>query len=86
VFPVAELPELPRGKGNKIFGIPSRKAASGEESLVAVAVVTPGQTLRLLRRAPDALGYWTSSRLSRRARLNAARSCRAAGARSRRSR
>jgi topoisomerase-4 subunit A len=48
VFPVAELPELPRGKGNKIFGIPSRKAASGEESLVAVAVVAPGQSLRIL--------------------------------------
>jgi topoisomerase-4 subunit A len=48
VFPVGELPELPRGKGNKIFGIPSRKAASGEESLVAIAAVAPGQTLRVL--------------------------------------
>ena len=47
-FPVADLPELPRGKGNKIFGIPSKKAASGEESLVAIAVVAPGQTLRVL--------------------------------------
>jgi topoisomerase-4 subunit A len=47
VFPVADLPELPRGKGNKIFGIPSKKAASGEESLVAIAAVAPGQTLRL---------------------------------------
>jgi topoisomerase-4 subunit A len=46
-FPVADLPELPRGKGNKIFGIPSRKAASGEESLLAIAVVSPGQSLRL---------------------------------------
>jgi len=47
-FPVEELPELPRGKGNKIFGIPARKAASGEESLLAVAAVAPGQTLRVL--------------------------------------
>ncbi len=47
-FPVADLPELPRGKGNKIFGIPSKKAATGEESLVAIAVVAPGQTLRVL--------------------------------------
>ena len=30
-FPVADLPELPRGKGNKIFGIPSKKAASARE-------------------------------------------------------
>ena len=47
VFPVADLPELPRGKGNKIFGIPSKKAAAGEESLVAIAAIAPGQTLRL---------------------------------------
>jgi topoisomerase IV subunit A len=47
VFPVADLPELPRGKGNKIFGIPSKKAASGEESLLAVAAVAPGQILRI---------------------------------------
>jgi topoisomerase-4 subunit A len=47
-FPVADLPELPRGKGNKIFGISSKKAAAGEESLVAIAVVAPGQSLRVL--------------------------------------
>jgi len=47
-FPVAELPELPRGKGNKIFGIPSKKAATGEESLFAIAAVAPGQSLRIL--------------------------------------
>jgi topoisomerase-4 subunit A len=47
-FPVSDLPELPRGKGNKIFGISSKKAASGEESLIAVAVVAPGQSLRVL--------------------------------------
>jgi topoisomerase-4 subunit A len=47
-FPVADLPELPRGKGNKIFGIPSKKVASGEEALVAIAAVAPGQTLRIL--------------------------------------
>ena len=47
-FPVADLPELPRGKGNKIFGIPSKKAATGEEVLVAIAAVAPGQTLRIL--------------------------------------
>jgi topoisomerase-4 subunit A len=47
-FPVADLPELPRGKGNKIFGIPSKKAASGEESLIAIAVVAEGQSLRVL--------------------------------------
>lgn len=48
VFPVSDLPELPRGKGNKIFGIPAKKAASGEETLLAVAVVGPGQSLQVL--------------------------------------
>jgi topoisomerase-4 subunit A len=47
-FPVDDLPELPRGKGNRIFGIPAKKARSGEESLVATAVVGPGQDLRVL--------------------------------------
>ncbi|MEP7313997.1 MAG: DNA gyrase C-terminal beta-propeller domain-containing protein, partial [Pseudomonadota bacterium] len=45
VFPVADVPELPRGKGNKLFGIPTRKAVSREEFLIAVAVVSPGQKL-----------------------------------------
>jgi topoisomerase-4 subunit A len=45
VFPAAELPEMPRGKGNKIFGIPTKKALEREELLVAVAAVAPGQKL-----------------------------------------
>ena len=68
VFPVAELPELPRGKGNKIFGIPSKKAAAGEESLVAVAVVAPGQNAApAVRRAPDEPFVQGARRLPRRA-------------------
>jgi topoisomerase-4 subunit A len=47
VFPAAELPELPRGKGNKIFGISARKFQAGEERLTAVAVLEPGESLLL---------------------------------------
>lgn len=43
VFPVAELPELDKGKGNKIIEIP--KAKRGTEKVVALAVVPPGGTL-----------------------------------------
>ncbi len=43
VFPVAELPELDKGKGNKLIEIP--KARRGTERVVAVAVVPPGGTL-----------------------------------------
>ena len=39
VFPVAELPELARGKGNKIIGIPATRVAVREEFVIAVAVV-----------------------------------------------
>ena len=42
-FPVAELPELDRGKGNKLIEIP--KAKRGTERVVAVAVVPPGGAL-----------------------------------------
>ena len=45
VFPVADVPELPRGKGNKLFGITTQKAAQREEVLVGAAVVAPGQKL-----------------------------------------
>jgi len=48
VFPAADLPELPRGKGNKIFGISTRKSLVEPEALLAIATVGPGQTLRLL--------------------------------------
>ena len=47
-FPVTDVPELPRGKGNKLFDIPSKKAASREEFLTAVAVVPPGGKLVLV--------------------------------------
>jgi topoisomerase-4 subunit A len=45
VFPVKDLPELPRGKGNKIFGINSKKLETREEFLAAIAVVSPTQNL-----------------------------------------
>jgi topoisomerase-4 subunit A len=47
-FPVSDLPELPRGKGNKIFGISTKKSLVEAESLLAIATVAPGQALRLV--------------------------------------
>ncbi len=46
-FPVAELPELARGKGNKIIGIPAAKLKAGEENMAAIAVAGPGDNLKL---------------------------------------
>jgi topoisomerase IV subunit A len=44
-FPVQDLPELARGKGNKIFGLVGKKVASRDEYLAAIAVVGPSQSL-----------------------------------------
>ncbi|MBT8087203.1 MAG: DNA topoisomerase IV subunit A [Gammaproteobacteria bacterium] len=39
LFEMDELPELAKGKGNKLINIPGRKYQSGEEKMVAAAVV-----------------------------------------------
>ncbi|HUL18617.1 MAG TPA: DNA topoisomerase IV subunit A [Steroidobacteraceae bacterium] len=38
-FPVADVPEMPRGKGNKLYDIPGKKASARTELMTAVAVV-----------------------------------------------
>lgn len=48
VFPLSELPELAKGKGNKILNIPSAKAKAREEYLVDIAVLAEGQSLKVL--------------------------------------
>ena len=47
VFPLAELPEMARGKGNKLIGIPSARAAAREEFVAGLCVVTEGDTLQV---------------------------------------
>ena len=47
VFPVADLPQLGKGKGNKIIGIPGERVASREEYLCDLAVLPQGSTLVL---------------------------------------
>jgi len=44
-FPVADVPELPRGKGNKLFGISGKKFAAREEFLTAISVVARDRKL-----------------------------------------
>lgn len=46
-FPIRDLPELDRGKGNKLIQIPPAKLKSGDESVVAVASVREGGELTL---------------------------------------
>lgn len=47
VFPVADLPQLSKGKGNKILSIPALRAQSREEYVVALATIPAGATLTL---------------------------------------
>ena len=47
IFPLAELPELARGKGNKMIAIPAARVQSREEFVIAVGVLKEGQKLRV---------------------------------------
>jgi len=47
VTPLAELPVLNRGKGNRFIGIPALKFRTRQEFVVAAAVVQPGEKLVL---------------------------------------
>ncbi|MCV6626312.1 MAG: DNA topoisomerase IV subunit A, partial [Cellvibrionaceae bacterium] len=47
VFPLSDLPELARGKGNKIMNIPSARVQSRDEFVVAVEVIAKGQQLKV---------------------------------------
>ena len=45
VVSITELPQLPKGKGVKIIGIPSHKLGSREEYVAAVICVQDGESL-----------------------------------------
>jgi topoisomerase IV subunit A len=44
-FPIGEVPELARGKGNKLINVPSAAFNSGEETMIAVAVISQADEL-----------------------------------------
>ncbi|MBG23101.1 MAG: DNA topoisomerase IV subunit A [Idiomarinaceae bacterium] len=48
IFPVADLPELAKGKGNKMISIPALRAQSREEYVVATSVVPHDAAITLL--------------------------------------
>jgi len=49
VSPLAELPKMARGKGNKIINIPSAKLKDGSEDVVAIDLIKDGEKLILNR-------------------------------------
>jgi len=64
VFPLAQLPELARGKGNKLIDIPAARRKDGSEKVAGLCVLTPDQPLMVLAgkrtltlKGPDLAGY-----------------------------
>ncbi len=47
VFPIKNLPRLPRGKGNKIINIPALRVSTREEYVINFAVIPQGGSLTL---------------------------------------
>lgn len=70
-FPAAELPELARGKGNKIINVPKKKLAAREEVVEHVLVMPESATLRLhagrryMNLAPAELAHFRGARALR---------------------
>jgi topoisomerase-4 subunit A len=68
VFPIADIPQLARGKGNKIINIPSSRLQSREEYVVDYAVVAEGEALvvhsgkRYLVMKPKDLAHYCGER------------------------
>jgi topoisomerase-4 subunit A len=68
VFKISDLPQLGKGKGNKIIGIPGERVASREEYVTGLAVIPDGSTLvlqagkRTLSLKPDDLDHYKGER------------------------
>jgi topoisomerase-4 subunit A len=48
IFPAQELPELAKGKGNKLINIPAADLVSGQDAVVAVVALNPNGELKIL--------------------------------------
>ncbi|MCG5530611.1 DNA topoisomerase IV subunit A [Halorhodospira halochloris] len=48
LFPLAELPEMARGKGNKLLGIPPQKVKERQEIVLAISVLPPESKLKVV--------------------------------------
>jgi topoisomerase-4 subunit A len=75
VFKVSDLPQLGKGKGNKIIGVPGDRVASREEFVTDLAVIAEGSTLvlqagkRTLSLKPDDLEHYKGERGRRGSKL-----------------
>ena len=71
VYPLSELPELSKGKGNKLINIPPKIIKAGEEWVVGIAVIPAGREIlvwaggRYLRMSSKDLEHYRSERAKR---------------------
>jgi topoisomerase-4 subunit A len=74
-FPATDLPQLARGKGNKIIGIPAAQLKDRQDFVVAIAVIPEGASLalssgkRTLTLKPEDIQRYRADRGRRGARL-----------------
>ncbi len=71
VFALEELPELTKGKGNKMIQVPPKRLKSGEERMAGMAVKAPGEEIlvwagkRYLRMGDKDLEHYRAERAKR---------------------
>jgi len=74
-FPVQDLPQLAKGKGNKIINIPKKRLKDRAETLAYLELALPGQTVRIhsgkqyLNLKPSDLEHFMGNRALRGSRL-----------------
>jgi len=74
-FPVRDLPQLAKGKGNKIINIPKKRLADRTETLAYLELALPDQTVRIhsgkqyLNLKPSDLEHFMGNRALRGSRL-----------------
>jgi topoisomerase IV subunit A len=75
LFKITELPQLPKGKGNKIIGVTPAKVVDRSEFVAGYAVLSPGQTLvihsgkRYIKLSKDELEHYRGERGRRGSKL-----------------
>ena len=71
IFPVAELPALAKGKGNKLIQIPTSDLAAGKDEVVAVVTLPENGQLKVLSGKrhltlkPSDIEHYSGSRANR---------------------
>ena len=70
-FPLADLPELSKGKGNKLINIPPKRLKSGDEHMIGMVVIAEGEEVllwagqRYLRMGKKDLEHFVGERAKR---------------------